>query len=181
MLNRTLRALNRLVVRRNADAGLDVRAPDRAAPSVTLRGQGTSRRVRLLGALSLAALLLATFAALPALPLRAQSVVEVNLVSNLDTSTSNTSVTQLAQRFTSGPGSSNHAISAVDLAIGTTGSSNNGIRLELRENNASNRPGTLVATLQNPPTFTPNSINRFTAPVGTSLTPDTVYWLEVTG
>ena len=65
MLSRTLRALNRLVVRRNADAGLDVRAPDRAAASVALRGQGTSRRVRLLGALSLAALLLAAVAALP--------------------------------------------------------------------------------------------------------------------
>ena len=178
MLNRTLRALNRLVVRRNADAGLDVRAPDRAAPSVALRGQGTSRRVRLLGALSLAALLLATFAALPALPLRAQSVVEVNLVSNLDTPTGGKGLTRLAQRFTSGPGSSNHAISAVDLAIGTTGSSD-GFRLELRENNANNRPGILVATLQHPPTFTPNSINRFTAPVGTSLTPDTDYWLEV--
>ena len=73
MLNRTLRALNRLVVRRNADAGLDVRAPDRAAPSLALRGQGTSRRVRLLGALSLAALLLAAVASLQALPLQAQS------------------------------------------------------------------------------------------------------------
>ena len=78
MLNRTLRALNRLVVRRNADAGLDVRAPDRAAASLALRGQGTSRRVRLLGALSLAALLLATFAALP---LQAQTTT-VTFVSN---------------------------------------------------------------------------------------------------
>ena len=178
MLNRTLRALNRLVVRRNADAGLDVRAPDRAAASLALRGQGTSRRVRLLAGLSLAALLLATFAALPALPLRAQSVVEVNLVSNLGTSTSSESYTPLAQRFTSGSGSSNHAISAVDLAIGTT-ASGNGFRLELRENNASNRPGALVATLQNPSAFTSNSINRFTAPAGTFLTPDTEYWLEV--
>ena len=87
MLRRSVQVFNRLAVRRSAGVGSDARALHRAAPGVEPRGKRLSLRARLLAGLSLAALLLAAVPGLQAPPLGAQSMVEVNLVSNLDTPT----------------------------------------------------------------------------------------------
>ena len=171
MLNRTLRALNRLVVRRNADAGLDVRAPDRAAASVALRGQGTSRRVRLLGALSLAALLLATFAALP---LQAQTTT-VTLVSNIEESSAGGSSKIRAQSFRTGSEPIGYRLSEVHLRVSTAAGRQARVRIRVDD---SGSPGNLVDTLINP-TLSSNRTLTFTALSALVLEPNKTYWLTV--
>ena len=172
MLNRTLRALNRLVVRRNADAGLDVRAPDRAAASVALRGQGTSRRVRLLGALSLAALLLATFAALP---LQAQTTT-VTLVSNIGESSAGGSSQIRAQSFRTGSEPLGYRLSEVHLSVSTAVGRQ--ARVKIRQDD-SGSPGNVVDTLINPTSRSDNSTLTFTASSALVLEPNKTYWLTV--
>ena len=76
MISSNGRASNRLGVGRGTDAGSGGRAPH-------IRSwRGVSRRVRLFAGLSLAAVLLATFAALLAPPLQAQTPTEVEVLSN---------------------------------------------------------------------------------------------------
>ena len=48
---------------------------------------------------------------------------------------------------------------------------------KIRENNADDRPGDLVAELTSPTTVTANSLNSFTAPAGTTLDENTTYWI----
>ena len=67
------RASNRLVIGRGTDAGSNGRTPHSRS------WRGVSMRVRLFAGLSLAAVLLATLAALQALPLQAQATTEVEV------------------------------------------------------------------------------------------------------
>ncbi len=173
MLNRTLRALNRLVVRRNADAGLDVRAPDRAAPSVTLRGQGTSRRVRLLGALSLAALLLATFAALP---LQAQTTTVTFVSNTMEPPATAISSNFSAQSFRTGGEGLGYTISEIRIRLGTVNTKSLTVKIREDDNGV---PGKEVATLIGPVTLAVNANNTFTAPLGTLLNINETYWLSM--
>ena len=163
------RAFNRLVVGRGTEAGSGGSMPH------SRFWRGVSMRVRLLAGLGLAALLLAVVAALP---LRAQTPTEVTLVSNLHTGASNDDNSRIRQPFRTGAGSSDHTILAVLLTLGNAGGGR-AIRVELRENGTNTNPGTLVATLSNPTTLASNSVNRFTAPAGTTLSPNTRYWLDV--
>ena len=169
MLNRTLRALNRLVVRRSAGVGLDVRVPDRAAASVALRAQGTSRRVRLLGALSLAALLLAAAAALP---LQAQTTT-VTLVSNIAESSAGGSTNIRAQSFRTGSEPLGYRISEVHLSVTTATGKQTSVTIRADD---SGSPGDLADTLINP-TLTSNSTLTFTPSSALALDPNKTYWL----
>ena len=51
--------------------------------------------------------------------------------------------------------------------------------VKIRENNADNEPGDLVATLTDPASLTADSLNTFTAPAGTTLAASKTYWLTV--
>ena len=79
MLRRSVQVFSRLASRRSVGVGRDARAIDRAVPGVELRGKKLSLRTRLLAGLSLAALLLAAVAAFQALPLQAQTSIEVTV------------------------------------------------------------------------------------------------------
>ena len=112
--------------------------------------------------LSLAAALLAAFAALQALPLQAQSTT-VTLVSNTHLSPSAFPATlRGAQKFTTGTETDGYVISEVGIRIRDGGGART-TTVTIRENNSSNRPGDLVDTLTNPLTFTNNDVNTFTA------------------
>ena len=82
-----------------------------------------------------------------------------------------------AQSFETGANLDGYTVSEVDIRFGeTSGRSTN---VKIRENNADNQPGDLVATLTNPGTLTADSLNTFTPPAGTTLAASTTYWLTV--
>ena len=83
----------------------------------------------------------------------------------------------LAQRFQSGASASGYTIAEVDVFIGDFGT--NTTVVNIRENNSTNRPGALVATLTNPATFTTDALNTFTAPSDTTINGSTNYWITV--
>ena len=68
-------------------------------------------------------------------------------------------------------------ICAFHLGFSLVDVSGRSTSVKIRENNASDRPGTLVATLTNPRTLAADSINTFTAPADTVLAADTTYWI----
>ena len=70
-----------------------------------------------------------------------------------------------------------YTVSEVDIAL--THVSGRSTIVKIRENNASNRPGNLVATLTNPASLTADSLNTFTAPPGTTLAANKTYWLTM--
>ena len=82
-----------------------------------------------------------------------------------------------AQSFITGSRVGGYTISEVDLLLEHVSGRNTVV--SIKENNSSNRPSTLVATLTNPGTFTYDSINTFTAPTGTTLAASKTYWITV--
>ena len=135
-------------------------------------------RVRLFAGLSLAAALLAAFAALQALPLQAQTT-PVTLVSNAHLSPSAfPNELRSAQKFTTGTETDGYVISEVGIHV-RTGGGGRRTTVTIRENNSSNRPGDLVDTLTNPLTFTNNDVNTFTAAPNLTLMANTDYWVSV--
>ena len=135
-------------------------------------------RVRLFAGLSLAAALLAAFAALQALPLQAQSTT-VALVSNTHLSPSAfPAELRGAQKFTTGTETDGYVISEVGIHV-RTGGGGRTTTVTIRENNSSNQPGDLVDTLTNPLTFTNNDVNTFTAAPNLTLMANTDYWVSV--
>ena len=177
MLSRDRRLPDRLRFRLWADAGSKDAALRRAEP-----GRLGRWHVRSLAALSLAAVLLAAFAALLALPLQAQTTTPVTLVSNTDRTSSGSTNAFGAQRFETGASTDGYTISEVEVRLSSTGGKSTSVRI--REDGV-NEPGDLVAELTSPVTLTANSLNTFTAPADTTLAPSTIYWItfneEVTG
>ena len=82
-----------------------------------------------------------------------------------------------AQSFETGANTDGYTVSEVDIYI-VTGSGRS-TSVSIRENNADNEPGALVATLDNPDTLTDASLNTFTASPGTTLAASTTYWITV--
>ena len=97
------------------------------------------------------------------------------LVSNTNQTSIGDSASFLAQSFETGTNVDGYTVSEVDIhLVDVSGRSTS---VKIRENNASDRPGTLVATLTNPRTLAADSINTFTAPADTVLAADTTYWI----
>ena len=167
-------ASNRLVVGRGTDAGSGGSMPHRSF------WRGVSRRVQLFAGLGLAVALLATLVTLLAPPLQAQTAT-VNLVHN-QTNSGNNSPDQApvsAQRFTTGS-DLGYTITEVRIRLANTGVTGRDITVRLKENNSSNEPGQLLATLTNPTTLAPNAYNIFTVPDGGEVVEgNTSYWVTV--
>ena len=99
------------------------------------------------------------------------------LVSNTHLSASASTTSFTAQSFETGANTGGYTVSEVDMRLGLA--SGRSASVKIRENNADNEPGDLVATLTNPGTLTDNSLNTFTAPAGTTLAASTTYWITV--
>ena len=120
------------------------------------------------------------FAALLTLPLQAQTTT-VNLVSHVAGGSNNTpdNVPIFAQQFTTGS-DLGYTITQVHIRLGSSGVTGRDITVRLKENNSSNEPGQLLATLTNPTTLAPDDYNIFTVPdVGTVVESNTSYWVTV--
>ena len=124
-----------------------------------------------------AAGLLVVFAALLALPLQAQAQTLTTFVSNTAQGPGGASNDFQAQRFATGTNTGGYTISEVQVRLNTTATRSTSVKI--RENNATNKPGDLVATLTNPGTLTGDSENTFTAPPDTTLDASTNYWISV--
>ena len=98
-------------------------------------------------------------------------------VSNVgsDLNNINTSL-ECATAFTTGSNSSGYPISSVDIRLKKVSRRTTVVRI--REG-ADTDPGDIVVTLTNPATFKANALNKFTAPSGTVLNPNTTYFLVV--
>ena len=173
MLSRDRLLADRLRFRLWAGAGSKDAALKRAKP-----GRLGRWHVRSLAVLSLAAVLLAAFAAFLALPAQAQTPVITTLVSNghLTVSSSSSAILQ-AQSFVTGANVDGYTVSEVGVYF-TNGSGRN-TSAKIRKNNNNNLPGDLVATLTNPDTLTSASFNTFTAPADTMLDANTTYWISM--
>ena len=85
----------------------------------------------------------------------------------------------LAQRVTTGPNAFGYTIAEVGVFISNIGPTTTTV-VSIRENDSSNTPGDLVATLDNPATFTNDALNMFTAPSNTTIDGEsTHYWITV--
>ena len=85
-----------------------------------------------------------------------------------------------AQSFMTGPNSAGYPIAQVRLMVNNNNTAGLSTSVTIRENDASNRPGDLVATLTYaPPLVGGNIWNFFTPPPDTSLDPNTTYWITV--
>ena len=124
-----------------------------------------------------AAGLLVVFVGLFALPLQAQAQTVTTFVSNTAQGSGGASNHFQAQRFATGTNTGGYTISEVQVRLNTTASRSTSVKI--RKNNATNKPGDLVATLTNPGTLTGGSENTFTAPPDTTLDASTNYWISV--
>ena len=97
------------------------------------------------------------------------------LVSNTNQTSIGDSANFHAQSFETGANADGYTVSEVDVhLVDVSGRSTS---VSIRENNSSDRPGDLVATLTNPGTLTSNRLNTFTAPAGTTLAASKTYWI----
>ena len=81
----------------------------------------------------------------------------------------------MLQSVEAGANADGYTVSEVDVYL--VSGSGRSTSVSIRENNASDKPGALVATLTNPGTLTSNSLNTFTAPAGTTLAASKTYWI----
>ena len=176
MLSRDRRLPDWLRFRLWADAGSKDAALKRAKP-----GRWRRWRIPSIAALSLAAVLLAAFAALPPLQTQAQAVTPTTFVSNTaQIPEADADDNILAQSFRTGANTDGYTVSDVHIRLAETVGKNTQVRI--RKNNSGEPAmgnGDLVATLTNPSGLTENSLNTFTAPADTTLDPNTRYWITV--
>ena len=111
--------------------------------------------------------------------IKGTAIPTISLVSNthLRSVLNQSSSTISAQKFETGANLDGYTVSEVDLAL--THVAGRSTSVKIRENNATNRPGNLVATLTNPASLTADSLNTFTAPPGTTLAANKTYWLTM--
>ena len=136
-------------------------------------------RLRVTAAAGMACLLFAAGLTLAAGPALAQG--NDVLVSNArQTLTGTGSSFELAQSFTTGPNAGGYSISKIRIRLFASEppSSSDGSFVTIKTDVAGS-PGTIVATLNNPATFRQSALNGFTAPAGTTLKPDTTYWIVI--
>ena len=99
-------------------------------------------------------------------------------ISNAGQASNTVSGSARATAFTTGGNTGGYGLTSVDLPLATlTGSFTP--RVEIFRNDATDRPGTRLATLINPATVTQIAGNTFNAPPNTTLTANTPYWLVV--
>ncbi len=92
----------------------------------------------------------------------------------------NTGDYEYAAPFTTGTHPYGYTISEVVFPLSSRNSNAGPVVVTIRERTSGNRPGNLVATLNNPSTFVVAfdvNQNTFTAPPGTTLSPNTTYYL----
>ena len=97
--------------------------------------------------------------------------------SNGTTITGNNGGTQTkhAQKFTTGSNPTGYTLDEVRLYIGAYGTS--AAPIITINSGTGNNPGTVIYTLDNPGTFTSDTVNSFTATSGTTLDADTSYFV----
>ena len=115
----------------------------------------------------------------------APAFADFAVTNNTDALVSNTHLTPAgptdkyeAQSFTTGGNTGGYTISAVHIRLDFVFASSN-TSVKIRENNDSNQPGELVATLANPTSLTTESLNTFLAQDTITLDPRTTYWISV--
>ena len=81
----------------------------------------------------------------------------------------------VGQRFRTGGNSTGYTLSEVKVVFESTSSGTTAVKI--RENNASNQPGTVVATLTG--TSGAAGTQTFTAPANTTLNANTHYWVTI--
>ena len=169
---------------RRAPGGVRGEAPRRAPCGAQAPGRdrpaglpaALSRRVAPVRQVAVVALV--AVAALFALPLQAQAQTLTTLVSNTgETLDSGSTGSIVAQNFRTGANADGYTISEVDIRL-HAGSGSTSTSVSIRKN-TSGEPGDLVAALTNPSPLSRNSLNTFTAPVGTRLDASTTYWITV--
>ena len=136
-------------------------------------------RLRVTAAAGTAWLLFVAGLALAAGPALAQG--NDALVSNArQTLTGTGSSFELAQSFTTGPNAGGYSISKIRIRLlaSEPPDSSDGSFVTIKTDVAGS-PGTIVATLNNPASFRRSALNGFTAPAGTTLEPDTTYWIVI--
>ena len=117
-------------------------------------------------------------AGLCAVSTAAQAQTLTTFVSNSERAVDPGSVRDIqAQRFVTGANADGYTIFEVWLRVGT--GSGAATSVKIREDDSSGLPGALVATLTNPGTLMNNSLNKFTAPAGTTLDANKAYWITV--
>ena len=132
---------------------------------------------RLLAALGLAALLLATLASLQAPPLRAQTST-VTLLSSVISNSSIGGAGRVVQSFETGRDAS--TIFEVDVPIGAIlGPSSPAAPLVTINEDDSGLPGAEVGPLENPSPLQAYQVNTFTSQTGIDLQANSTYWLVV--
>ena len=135
-------------------------------------------RARLLPAWRLAALLLAAFAALLALPLQAQA--QTILVSNTGQDNSGARTVgsfDFAAVFGTGSNTAGYDLDSIVLSLGNAPTGTGTLTLTVREDASGDPSGTVLYTLTNPGTVQGNSLNTFAAPADATLDADSTYWV----
>ena len=105
------------------------------------------------------------------------------LVSNTGQTSNGTTITgnnggnqtKHAQKFTTGSNPTGYTLDEVRLYIGSAGNASGPVITI--NSGTGNNPGTVIYTLDNPGTFTSDTVNSFTAPSGTTLDADTSYFV----
>ena len=115
----------------------------------------------------------------------APAFADFAVTNNTDALVSNTHLTPggptdkyEAQSFETGGNTGGYTISAVHIRVDFVFANSN-TSVKIRENNDSNQPGELVATLANPTSLTTESLNTFLAQDTITLDPRTTYWISV--
>ena len=121
------------------------------------------------------ALFLLAAAGTPAL---AQTVE--TLVSNTGKELGGTYSNIFAQAFTTGDNAEGYTLASVRIRMNRLNpidTSSAGYRVRILSDWGGS-PGSAIATLINPSSFTSNAVNTFTAPTGATLSANTTYWVE---
>ena len=137
-----------------------------------------TRRTRWAAGILMASL--ASLALLPPEPAQAQTTVD--LVTNTSLAPgSNVHVRSInGQSFATGPNSTGYTVTQVRVVFqDASRNDSTETTVKIRNNSASNRPGTLVATLTQSGTAALRGTMTFTAPANTTLSASTTYWLTV--
>ena len=126
-----------------------------------------------------AALALAGLAVLAlAVPETAAAQTVTTFISNAGQAGSPASSSARATAFTTGGNTGGYGLTSVDVTLSSFAITFTP-RVEIFRNDATDRPGTRLATLINPATVTQIAVNTFNAPPNTTLTANTPYWLVV--
>lgn len=85
------------------------------------------------------------------------------------------------QQFTTGADAAGYTLSAIGIDIykPPTADERHPPLVTLNQGGSENEPGAVVAVLRNPRSFAWSSLNKFTAPPGALLQPNTQYWVVV--